>query len=119
MGADPAAGVLVGALTTSTGTNGPPAVVLLQSRGLRPDQFRATLTSVFFAVDLVAVVVFTAAGDLDLEIAGVAALCAPALLVGALAGRGSRNLLSPEAFRVAVLVLLAGTGTCAVLTAVV
>ena len=117
--ADLAAGVLVGALTTSTGTNGPPAVVLLQSRDLRPEQFRATLTSVFFAVDLVAVAVFTASGDLGLEVAGVAASCAPALLIGALAGHRCRALLSPEAFRVSVLVLLAATGMSALITALV
>ena len=116
---DLAAGVLVGALTTSTGTNGPPAVVLLQARHLRPEQFRATLTTVFLAVDVVAVAVYTIAGDLDLETALVATSCAPALLVGALVGRRSRALLSPEAFRVGVLLLLAATGAFAVVTALV
>lgn len=117
--ADLTAGVLVGALTTSTGTNGPPAVVLLQTRRLSPEAFRATLTTVFLVADVAAVAVFTASGDLDLEVAGVAAWCAPALLAGALVGRWCRTLLSPEAFRVAVLVLLAGTGVGAVVTALV
>ncbi len=116
---DLVAGVLVGALTTSTGTNGPPAVVLLQSRGLRPDQFRATLTSVFLAVDLVAVAVFAAFGDLGLEVAGYAAWSVPALLVGGLLGQRARRLLSPDTFRAAVLVLLAATGVGAVVTALV
>lgn len=117
--ADLAAGVLVGALTTSTGTNGPPAVVLLQTRRLSPEAFRATLTTVFLVADVAAVAVFTASGDLDLDTAGVALACAPALLAGALAGRWCRSLLSPEAFRVGVLVLLAGTGASAVVTALV
>jgi uncharacterized membrane protein YfcA len=117
--ADLAAGVLVGVLTTSTGTNGPPAVVLLHARRLRPEQFRATLTTVFLAVDVAAVAVFTAGGDLDLRTAAVAAACAPALLVGALAGRGCRRLLSPEAFRVGVLLLLTGSGASAVISALV
>ena len=116
---DLAAGLLVGALTTSTGTNGPPAVVLLQARHLRPDQFRATLTTVFLAVDVVAVALFTVAGDLDLRTAVIATSCAPALLLGALAGHRCRGLLSPEAFRVGVLLLLAGSGAGAVIVALV
>jgi uncharacterized membrane protein YfcA len=116
---DLAAGLLVGVLTTSTGTNGPPAVVLLQARGLRPEQFRATLTTVFLAVDVAAVAVFSAGGDLDLQTLAVAVACAPALLVGALAGRASRSLLSPEAFRVGVLLLLTGSGASAVISALV
>jgi uncharacterized membrane protein YfcA len=116
---DLAAGALVGALTTSTGTNGPPAVVLLQARRLSPEAFRGTLTTVFLVADVAAVAVFLVSGDLDLDVAMVAVWSAPALVAGALVGRWCRTLLSPAAFRVAVLVLLAGTGAGAVVTALV
>jgi len=44
------AGFASGVLATSTSTNGPPLVLLLRSRGLSPDRFRATINSVFSIV---------------------------------------------------------------------
>ena len=45
--ARPAAGLSSGALNTSTSTGGPPVVLLLMSRGLRPHVVRDTLTAAF------------------------------------------------------------------------
>ena len=45
--ARPAAGLASGALNTSTSTGGPPVVLLLMSRGLRPGVVRDTLTASF------------------------------------------------------------------------
>src|SRR5215207_565256 len=45
--ARPAAGLVSGALNTSTSTGGPPVVLLLMSRGLRPGVVRDTLTASF------------------------------------------------------------------------
>src|SRR5829696_8905788 len=45
--ARPAAGLASGALNTSTSTGGPPVVLLMMARGLRPEVVRDTLTTSF------------------------------------------------------------------------
>lgn len=75
--AAPAAGVVSGALLTSTGMNGPPLVMTLV--GLEPRRYRATLQAVFAGQDVVAVAAFVVLGHLDREaalltVAGIAGL---------------------------------------------
>lgn len=60
----PVAGVVSGALLTSTGMNGPPLVLALVDR--EPRSYRATLQAVFAGQDLVAVAAFLVLGHLDL-----------------------------------------------------
>jgi hypothetical protein len=69
------AGLLSGALLTSTGMNGPPLVLVMSGRGVTPHTFRATLQTVLCAQDAAAVIGFVLIG----------ALSAPAL-VAALVG---------------------------------
>ena len=88
-------------LTTSTATNGPPVVTLLQARQLSPEEFRATVTAVFLTLDLVATGVFAATGAFTGP--GAAAWCLPGLISGGLAGHHARSLLSPRRFRMLVL----------------
>lgn len=57
------AGVVSGGLLTSTGMNGPPLVLVLQS--LEPRRYRATLQAVFCGQDMVAVAVFVALGHVS------------------------------------------------------
>jgi len=86
--ARPAAGLLSGALNTSTSTGGPPLVLLLMSRGLRPHVLRDTLTACFIGfapVSAVALLV-TSTGDALPDVAAVAALV-PLTALGHVAGR--------------------------------
>jgi uncharacterized membrane protein YfcA len=83
-----AAGVTSGALNTSTSTGGPPVVLLLMSRGLRPAVVRDTLTATFLLfvpVTTAALAVTGTAGAVP-ELAWVAALV-PLTALGQLAGR--------------------------------
>ncbi len=114
-GLDAAGGVLAGALTMSSGVNGPPLVFVLQARQFDQHRFRATVTTVFVALDIVAVVVFAASGDLDADVLVTVAASVPGLAVGAVAGIAVRRHLDPRRFRVLVLVLL---GVAAVSTLV-
>ena len=57
-GLDAVGGALTGALTMSSGVNGPPLVFVLQARHFDQHRFRATVTTVFFVLDIVAVVTF-------------------------------------------------------------
>lgn len=115
--ADLVAGVFTGVLTTSTATNGPPAVTLLSGRRLPQDEFRATLTAVFLVVDVAAVGVFAVGGEFDRSLLEVAYWCLPGLLAGGYVGWRARSLLSPQRFQSLVLALLAVAGCTAVFAA--
>ncbi len=52
---DVAVGAVSGVLSTTIGTNGPPLVMVLQARGMAPDRFRATLSTVFAIANLATV----------------------------------------------------------------
>jgi len=86
--ARPAAGLAAGALSTSTSTGGPPIVLLLMSRGLRPAVLRDTLTTCFVAMAPVAAVALALTGTSE-AVPGAAALAAliPLTALGHLAGR--------------------------------
>lgn len=116
---DVVAGLWTGVLTTSTATNGPPVVTLLTARGLGAEAFRATATTVFLVLDLLAVGLFAATGELGRSELVTALVALPAVVVGGLLGHRARHLLSPAAFRRLVLLLLAATGCAAVLAALV
>jgi uncharacterized membrane protein YfcA len=116
-GLDVGAGVLSGALTMSAGVNGPPLVFVLQARRFDPARFRATITSVFFVLDVVGVAVFTATGDVDREVLQAVAVALPGLAIGAVAGIELRRHLDARRFRTLVLVLRTVAGGSAIVSA--
>jgi uncharacterized membrane protein YfcA len=104
------AGSASGALASSTGLSGPPAVLLLASRGLPKHPFRATIALYFLGLDLALLTVLALWGHLQPELAPLALFLVGATLLGkalgtALFGRGPQ-----EVFRVVVLgtVVMAG-----------
>lgn len=117
-GLDVAGGVLSGALTMSAGVNGPPLVFVLQARHFDATRFRATITSVFFVLDVVSVAVFAATGDLDADVVQAVAAALPGLAVGAVAGVTLRRYLDARRFRTLVLGLLTVAGVSAIASAV-
>jgi uncharacterized protein len=108
--ARPAAGLLSGALNTSTSTGGPPVVLLLMSRGLRPAVVRDTLMAAFvgFAPVSTAALLLTSTGDAVPTAAAMAALI-PVTALGHVAGRPvfARLAAGRSYERVLTLVLLA------------
>lgn len=86
--ARPLAGVASGALNTSTSTGGPPVVLLLMARELRPQVIRDTLTTSFvgFAAVSVAALALTGTDGAVPDAAWLAALV-PLTAAGQLAGR--------------------------------
>jgi uncharacterized membrane protein YfcA len=118
--ARPAAGLASGALNTSTSTGGPPVVLLLMSRGLRPGVVRDTLTATFlgFAPVSAAALALTRTGEAVPDAAAVAALV-PLAALGQLLGRGVFARLGGsrayEPVLTAVLLATVATGLAGVL----
>jgi uncharacterized membrane protein YfcA len=113
------AGLLSGAMLTSTGMNGPPLVLTMQALGLAPRRFRGTLQTVFCVQDLVAVGGFVLLGYVT-PLIGVAALAGVAgLPLGWWVGDRFFARLSPGSFRAAVLSMLALTALVGLVTALV
>jgi hypothetical protein len=109
-----AAGFASGVLSTSISVSGPPIVLWLEARGVRPREFRATLAASFLALNLTGGAVLLAAkgtGGFDLVDAGwLLALVAAGYAVGAVAFRR----LDRERFFALVLALVAATGVASV-----
>ena len=104
--------------TMSSGVNGPPLVFVLQARHFDQHRFRATVTTVFVVLDIVAVVTFAVTGDLDADVLAVVAASLPGLALGALVGIAVRRHLDPRRFRALVLVLLVVAGVSTLVSAV-
>ena len=99
-------GMVSGFLSTSTSTNGPPLVFLMQARGLAPATFRATINTVFAIVNLGALAMFIAAGKVNAHnLTGVGAAL-PALGIAISFGYATRRHITQQRFNTLVIVLL-------------
>ena len=112
--ARPAAGLVSGALNTSTSTGGPPVVLLMLGRGLSPATVRDTLTTSFvgFAAVTTAALALSGASGAIPQAAWVAALL-PTAALGHVAGRPAfRRLAAGRSYeRVLTIVLVTAVGT--------
>jgi len=117
-GLDIACGFTSGVLNTSLGTNGPPLVFDLQARGIEPDAFRATISTVFVYGNMLALTLFVLDGKVTGDDLRAALVAAPAWLLGQALGWPARKHVHGERFRWLVLVLLFAAGTTAIVFAV-
>ena len=112
----PVAGLSAGALSTSTGTNGPPLVLYLLHARATPVELRDTLATLFLLMSVAGTVLLLATGDLQLPGAMLALVVAT--LAGHEAGRRVFARLDPSRYERTVLALLtltaAASGAAAV-----
>jgi uncharacterized protein len=108
------AGVVSGALATSTGTNGPPLVIAFQATGMERDPFRATLAGCFLVQGVVAFCIFWANDLVTHQVGRAFVVGMPAVVIGTIAGERLSARMHGRAFRAAVLALLALSGALAV-----
>lgn len=99
-------GVVSGFLSTSTSTNGPPLVFVMQARRIDPAVFRATINTVFSLVNIVAVVMFAVAGKVNTQNLGGVLVAIPALFLALRIGYYFRKRITPEYFRSLVIFLM-------------
>lgn len=107
------AGVVSGALLTSTAMNGPPLVLVLQGMNGSPRTFRATLQAVFCLHDLMALAAFAVLGAVDSTVMVAAAGGLVGVRGGWWLGGHVFDRLSVVMFRRGVLVSLAGASLLA------
>lgn len=115
---DLVAGFLSGVLNTSTSMTGPPLVLYLQSRGLSPGQFRATLNAFFLASSLTAAVLFVAGRRIGANELLMTLAAAPLVAVGWLIGHRIFERFHPAHFRHVVIIVLFVSATLALIGAI-
>ena len=103
-------GFVSGVLATSTSTNGPPLVFLMQARNYAPQDFRSTINMVFSFVNIGAIALFLSSGQVTHESVIGALLAIPALFLALRTGYWLRPKVSVELFRRLVLGLLIASG---------
>jgi uncharacterized membrane protein YfcA len=99
-------GMVSGFLSTSTSTNGPPLVFLMQARRLDPSTFRATINTVFAVVNLGALALFASAGKINSSNLSGVAVALPALGCAIVIGYSVRRHVTQERFNRLVITLL-------------
>ena len=109
------AGFASGALTTSISVSGPPLVLWLEARGVRPEEFRASLAASFLALNLVGAIVLLAAEGTGAFDAGAVAVLLALVVAGYALGALAFRRLDRERFFTLVLALVAATGVASVL----
>jgi uncharacterized membrane protein YfcA len=112
-----AVGVLVGTLSTATGTNGPPLVAAFQAMGYDRHTFRATLAAVFAGTGVLSVAGFFAVGLVDARVTRLALVSLPAVAIGWLLGDRVFARIGATGFRTVVLVALLVTSAVTLIRA--
>ena len=115
--AEAGVGFTSGMLSTSTGMSGPPLVIALQARGVRPSAFRATLATVFVSGSALSFLLFWSQGLVTTDATRVAAAGMPGLLAGILIGEVAFRRVDHEWFRAIVLVLLVASAALGIVGA--
>ncbi|MGH2742190.1 MAG: sulfite exporter TauE/SafE family protein [Thermoleophilaceae bacterium] len=109
-----ATGFASGALTTSISVSGPPIVLWLEARRVRPEEFRASLAASFLVLNLAGGAVLLGVEGTGAFDAGVVATLLVLVVVGYALGALAFRRLDPERFFNLVLVLVALTGAASV-----
>jgi uncharacterized membrane protein YfcA len=107
-------GFASGALTTSISVSGPPLVLWLTARGVRPEEFRASLAASFLALNLAGGIVLLAVEGGGAFDVGAVALLFVLVIAGYALGAVAFRRLDRERFFNLVLVLVALTGAASV-----
>jgi uncharacterized protein len=113
------AGFVSGALTTSISVNGPPLVLWLEARGVRPEEFRASLAASFLVLNLAGGLLLLAAEGSGAFDAGAVALLLALVAAGYAVGALAFRRLDRERFFKLVLILVALTGAASVVAGLV
>jgi uncharacterized membrane protein YfcA len=109
------AGLAAGTLTTTTATTGPPLVLFLQSKGVKPEAFRDTMAALLLGLNVMgAIALLLAGGRAELPDLAILAVLAGMVVVGRSAGRILFDRFDHNTFRVAGLTLIVVSGVASI-----
>lgn len=111
------AGLISGALGTTTGLLGPPIIILFTARQLPRDAFRGSIAAYFVATSVIGLVILLRGGAVSAHDAAVTLLLTPAAVVGVLIGNRLARRIAPDTFQLLTVLLLLTTGTVGMATA--
>jgi uncharacterized protein len=112
-------GLIVGLLTTATGTNGPPLVAAFQSLGYGKQAFRATIAATFVGCGIVGIAFFAYGRELTTPAVQACLVGIPGGFIGWWAGDHIFRRLDTSVFRIVVLVALVAASLVTLVRAVV
>lgn len=112
-----ATGVVMGVLTTTISTAGPPLVLLVSGRGHEPARVRDTLAIVFMAQSVLGIAALAATGAGRWPGWGWVAVLIPLIGVGQLLGRGLFRRLAERGYEKALTATLVVSATIGLLAA--
>jgi uncharacterized membrane protein YfcA len=101
-------GAISGAIGSSTSLSGPPVVLYLVGRVREIDAFRATVLAYFVPSSLIVLISYAIVGQITGDVLLLAAVGAPAVLIGNPVGAWLRGHLDADRFRIVVLAVLIG-----------
>lgn len=111
-------GGISGVLATSTSTNGPPLVFLMQAKQMEPAHFRATISTVFSLTSVGAIILFIASGNVSVDGLKGVGVSLSVLFIGLKIGYLIRPKIDALMFRRVVFSLLVLASASAVGSAV-
>jgi uncharacterized membrane protein YfcA len=111
-------GLLVGLLTTATGTNGPPLVASFQSLGYGKQAFRATIAAIFVGCGIVSIGFFAYGRELTVPAVQACLVGIPGGFIGWWAGDHIFRRLDPGFFRFVVLAALVAASVVTLVRAI-
>jgi uncharacterized membrane protein YfcA len=111
-----AAGVISGTLNGLTSTGGPPVILFLSNQGVGKVAFRANLITYFLFLNIATLPIFLAGGLLSLSIVRYAAVFAPVVALGTLAGSRLIRHVPEKIFRILTLIIVMLAGVVAILS---
>ena len=112
-----AVGLVSGVINTSLATSGPPLVYELRRSGFHDDRFRATISAVFVASNLVGLPLLASAGLVTGSDVGLATIMLVPCVLGVAIGAWFGARMEPNHFGWSVDLLLLATGVLTILKA--
>ncbi len=109
-------GFMSGLLNGSISMSGPPVILFMTNEGVEKTQFRTNLTSYFFILNVVTVVVFYMNGQLGEEVIKTSGMLLPALIIGVIVGVALGNRTKEDRFRTFTIFMIMAMGLLSIVS---
>lgn len=109
-------GFISGLLNGSVSLSGPPVILFLTNQKKNKQVFRATLTSFFFTLNIITIIVFMYNGLITPRVLKLSSVLLPGLIIGSLIGIKIGNHVKEKVFVNLTIVLIASMGILSIVS---